>query len=715
MDKRAAEQYLRQIFGAQQGYVAVAYKDRDDHWQESQFAWPADKAKLLVWAERDSNIFICPALRRNAHTRKKGDMLPSQWLWADVDWQTVPVDKRDEVNRRIAKLGGMTVLSGSGDNVHVYVELSRAVDAAEHAKLNTGLRDYLYADNKQADNSLLRLPGTTNWKTVQGSPVQWQKKTSRAMSPDALLKRRVFRDAKVPQDVDASDWDFVEMEGVSKRVMRLVQMPVDEAYGRYKKRHKAVWAVTKQLTRWGYGSDEVHSLMHTFPPALDKMAEENGYDPHLDIDRCLVAIRASQGLTEEQSEELEDEALRILDDDEANELTGTEYEERVSKRAQAIADEAEARRRARILEAERTWSPPPDHTSQSLSDALRTPPAPQQYLIDGLVSAQGRVVIVGQYKTGKTYLMVCSLITALADNEPFLGTYEVHVPEGGAVVGHWNLEMSELDLVDKYMRPAGYKNPANVHLAHWQGYRVGLLTEPGQAAAIAWLKDREAKVWTIDSWSALCRSSGVDPNDGKDVGMLMAAIDEVKREAGVDAVFMLAHIARASSDSDKPGTKGSSVVDEAVDTRWMFTVDKSEVRFLSAEGRGTQMSAMSLDFDETTGRSKLGSTSRQTAAMDGWVQVIIRILKNHGDRGMSSTTLVKLMKETKPIGVRMAKDAIVEAIEAGQVIVREESAGHGGRPSKMHYLTADNAPEGDRMRKATPREVNLANVRMRKR
>src|ERR1044072_2589537 len=113
MDKRAAEQYLRQIYGTQQGYVAVGYIDRDSTWHEDQFAWPSEKAKLLTWAERDSNIFICPALRRNAHTRKKGDMLPTRWLWADVDWQTVPADKLEEVNRRIAELGGVLVLSGS--------------------------------------------------------------------------------------------------------------------------------------------------------------------------------------------------------------------------------------------------------------------------------------------------------------------------------------------------------------------------------------------------------------------------------------------------------------------------------------------------------------------------------------------------------------------------------------------------------------------------
>jgi hypothetical protein len=148
------------------------------------------------------------------------------------------------------------------------------------------------------------------------------------------------------------------------------------------------------------------------------------------------------------------------------------------------------------------------------------PPAPVQWLIEGLCSATANVVITGQYKTGKTKMMVASLISALADGEDFLGVHKVHVPEGGAVVGHWNLEMSALDLIDKYMRPVGYKNPDNIHLANWQGYRLNILTEPGMAHAVEWLKERAIQVWTIDSWSALCRMCGVDPNNGSEVSML---------------------------------------------------------------------------------------------------------------------------------------------------------------------------------------------------
>src|ERR1041384_1192524 len=125
MDKRAAGQYLDQLFGKRTGYVAAAYKDGGESWQECQFAWPADRAKLLGWAEAhaDANVFVCPALRRDAHTRKKGDMQPTSWLWADVDMQNVPEEKRADVEARISSLGTLVVHSGSGDNRHVYVNL----------------------------------------------------------------------------------------------------------------------------------------------------------------------------------------------------------------------------------------------------------------------------------------------------------------------------------------------------------------------------------------------------------------------------------------------------------------------------------------------------------------------------------------------------------------------------------------------------------------
>jgi hypothetical protein len=710
VNKAAAAQYLTDLFGTRQGFVAVAHKVPGDkgNWKEAQFEWPRGKNALLQWAadHTTDNVFICPALRIDPHVRKKGDMRPTSWLWADVDWQTIPAENRAGVKRKIAEVASKTVRSGSGENVHVYVKLTRDVDRDEFAKLNTGLRDYLLADTKQADNSFLRLPGTTNWKTEGGSPVKAIGSGGEVWEPSALLKKPVFRNAKVAVDAEASDWDFVEVEGMSRRMMSRVQMTLEEAYGIYHKRHKAVWAITKELHRkWGLDNDQIHSLMHTFPPALSKAAEENGYDVHTDIDRCLSAIRATEGLTREEAEEVEGDALELATDADDHD----EYEADVERLVAAKLKNREAERRARQQEAMAGHTEPPSDTSTCLSDALSVPPEPVQWLINGLCSAEANVVIAGQYKSGKTKLMLASLIKALVDDEQFLGAYDVQVPNGGAIVGHWNLEMSALDVIDKYMRPVGYTNTHNVHIANWRGYRLNILTEPGKDAAVEWLKSRNVQVWTLDSWTALCRMCGVDPNSGVEASSLIGAIDEIKQRAGVPVFFFLAHIARASADSERPGTRGASEVDDHVDTRWMFTVDKSEIRYLAVQGRDTEMSPTSLEFNEKTGMSKAGTT-RQTAAAFGGTQMVVSALQSMNGKGLNKTALVKKLKEIQGgLSSRKADEYIEEALTADFIELREEHGRAG--VSKVHYLTSDSAPEDDRQRKATPGLVDLSSVR----
>ncbi len=435
MDKRAAGQYLDKLFGTAQGHVAVAYKDKGQSWQECQFAWPAERTKLMGWAEvhQDANVFICPALRKDAHTRKKRDMIPGRWLWADVDWQSVPKDKADEVHSRIAELGTYVVASGSGDNAHVYVKLNADVTAEEFIKLNTGLRDYLYADNKQADNSLLRLPGTMNWKTEDGSPVAARGGHGKEVLKANLVKRRAFRDAKVIADADAMDWNFTEVEGLPRRLARKVQMPVDEATARYGTRHGAVWATAGDLIKAGMGPDEVHSLMDKFPAALSKAADENGYDVHRDVDKRLAYDRATLALTADEEAAIEDDAFELAtDEDDAD-----EYQRKLTALVETELLRSEARKRARLLEAERGWVEPPPSVSRSLTDALSTPADPEPYLIEGLAPARGNVVLTAQYKSGKTDLLMGSLARSLADGTPFLDKFEVFTPPGGLKVGHW--------------------------------------------------------------------------------------------------------------------------------------------------------------------------------------------------------------------------------------------------------------------------------------
>lgn len=716
MNKRAAAQYLDTVFGTSQGHVAVAYKDPKNptDWQEHQFPWPAGKNDLLKWAEihQDANVFVCPALRKDAHTRKKGDMVPTRWLWADVDMQNVPAEKRQEIEARISELGTLVVSSGSGDNRHVYVDLGTPVDHAEHMRLNTGLKDYLLADTKHPDNSLLRLPGTTNWKTEAGNPVALKGGNTKRVSKTALLKRRAFRDVKVVDDWQASEWEFVEPEGLSNRVLRLVQMPTDEAKARYGNRHKAVWAITRELIRKEYDPDIIHSLMHSFPAALSKAAEENGYDVHRDVDKCLVYNRVVQ------EEGDEDDEMEALDDEAYERARDAETDDDIERWAQLEFKRNQARKRAKQIEAERVWVAPPPGISWSLSGALKNPPQPVPHLIDGLCGIKHNVVITAQFKTGKTAFTMGSIAQALCDGVPFLDHFTTKA-EGGLVVGHWNCEMDPDEMLDDYIRPVGIENTDNLNVANLRGYPINILSEMGRKWAIAWLKGEipdadgkhplPCKVWTIDSFARLARMAGVSEKDNDEVMSLLMALDQIKVEAGVDVLFLITHTGRMEHEEGKERARGATAIDDWADARWIMTkMDKS--RFLRVEGRGVALEDTALVYDPDTKRSVLGfggkTEVREETAKDAVVKIVTE------QPGIGKTALLTALKGVG-ISNRAAAEPIEEAIEGGFVEVRMEH--RRGKSAQCHYPLGYEKPQGDRSMKATPSDVDMRGVTVRTR
>jgi hypothetical protein len=321
-------------------------------------------------------------------------------------------------------------------------------------------------------------------------------------------------------------------------------------------------------------------------------------------------------------------------------------------------------------------------------------------------------VLTAQYKTGKTDFIMGSVARALADGVPFLDTYETFVPEGGVVVGHWNLEMDEAHLIDTYIRPSEFENTDNLVVASLRGYRINILSEVGKQWTVEWLKANQVKVWTIDSFAQLARMAGISENANEDVGQLLGTIDEIKVEAGVDACFVIAHTGRAQQEEGRERARAATMIDDWPDSRWVMTKDGSDVRYLQVEGRATALPATSLEYDEDTHRYTMGGLTKTEAAADGWVQTVVRILSAHSPRGMNESTLVKKMQELGKIGRDRAKAVIEEADMAGFIEIKVEASSRGGRPAKVHYLTGGK-PEGDRRRNGTPREVNLTAVKVR--
>lgn len=162
------------VLGDRPGVVCLAlgrepYRDergryRHRTWSELQFAWPDERDLMARTIGQEIatgdpvDIYVCPAVRgRWAKSRRKGDALPPMALWADLD--APPAD-----SELFEKLNGFLVGSGRPGHLHLYVPLSEPVDLGTHARLNKALAARLGGDAKWSDESLLRLPGTFNWK-----------------------------------------------------------------------------------------------------------------------------------------------------------------------------------------------------------------------------------------------------------------------------------------------------------------------------------------------------------------------------------------------------------------------------------------------------------------------------------------------------------------------------------------------------------------------
>ncbi len=164
--------YIDAVIGEREGFLAFAfgrtpfwdgagkYKHRD--WTETRFQWPSERDKIRVAVDQELasgepvDIYICPAVRFTPD-RRKGSARPPMVCWADLDGPPADIALWDTLNP-------LVVDSGQPDHRHAYVPLTRPVGLGAHARLNKALADRLGGDAKWSDESLLRLPGSFNFK-----------------------------------------------------------------------------------------------------------------------------------------------------------------------------------------------------------------------------------------------------------------------------------------------------------------------------------------------------------------------------------------------------------------------------------------------------------------------------------------------------------------------------------------------------------------------
>lgn len=286
--------YLDEMFGERKGYVSIVYghnprttKPRfaEDDWQPKYYKWPSQRDDLIEDVDNALNhpdvidenieIFICPALRKTPE-RTRGSHAPLFWVWADMDHKPTE-DQIDRINH----LGGMTVLSGSDGHRHVYLPLDKPVTAVLHKALCLALKDALGAkDSKIAENDLLRLPGSLNWKRPEPKRV-FLKSRARRPRPASHWKRILclmtnkswdtYADearATTPKDLGAiNPTKRPKLKGASLKAFRY--NPTNDG-----QRHDAIYKLVRTMKEDGYTRDQTHATLHEYPPAVSKWGSE---------------------------------------------------------------------------------------------------------------------------------------------------------------------------------------------------------------------------------------------------------------------------------------------------------------------------------------------------------------------------------------------------------------------------------------------------------
>lgn len=435
VDTSQIQFYLNKMFGRRKGFVAMTYghnprttKPRfaPGDMRQKFYQWPDQYDDLLEDVDtlanaeqsRQDNVemFICPALRATP-SRRKGTAAPLMWVWADLDGEPSPSELE-----RVNALGAMTVLSGTPGHRHVYLPLERPVTARTHSALCRALRaainkDRQIADDKIAENDLLRLPGTLNWKTLEPRWV-WTRSAGRSAKPAVWYAGQLeamtqtpfekFLDEATqstqPTSPDQSTPDVPEDTPAPK--LKSLPKPVREAFRNTERktegeRSQSLYLLVAACKENGVSRVDTHALARTYPPATDKWT---WWQISNDVDRIWRKVKPTRKTRDDTTP--------------STDHTGSDH-----------LDHTSPEQSDHYIPGEDTGEDQPELMFRSWRTILRrvaSQPKPR-FLFGGIIVEGDYGIISGLDKIGKSFVMGDAAVS-LASGTPWMDKFEVDEP-----------------------------------------------------------------------------------------------------------------------------------------------------------------------------------------------------------------------------------------------------------------------------------------------
>lgn len=280
-DVDQAQRFMSRILGNDEGSLFLGWKEESPTTPKSSmksktFQWPSEREQAIEWIEKTSQqypVYWCPILG-STPKRSRGSGVSHRWLWVDIDG--APGDRAviDTLRPRV-------VNSGRPGHTHLYVPLSDDLNVDDYHALRRGLRDAVggAADAKIADNDLMRLPGTLNFRTDPPTLVTVEPGPAKRWTYDRLLASvtgeldRVGVDGSDDDvDVAAVNWDRLKRRLRNSVRAALARDECGEGTERYRRHHAVVLACRDA----GMTLAETIVVCQHYEPSVEKFGWRDG-------------------------------------------------------------------------------------------------------------------------------------------------------------------------------------------------------------------------------------------------------------------------------------------------------------------------------------------------------------------------------------------------------------------------------------------------------
>lgn len=272
---------------------------------------------------------------------------------------------------------------------------------------------------------------------------------------------------------------------------------------------------------------------------------------------------------------------------------------------------------------------PPAYT-RTLTEELLIPDEPVRYAISELLPAGGNALLAAQFKAGKTTL-ISNLLRAYADDELFLGRFQVTPGPGRIAVFNYELSREQYRL---WLREMGIRNTDRIAVLNLRGYRLPLTAPIVEDWIVGWLLEQECSAWIVDPFARA--ATGTDENSNTDVGVWLDTFDVIKARAGIGEAVLPTHTGRAEQEHGQERARGATRLDDWADVRWLLTKNDEQQRFFRATGRDVELDEELLTYDSLTRTLTFGGGDRRTVRSRALEQAVLDFINANPGCGIKA-------------------------------------------------------------------------------